>query len=472
MFDLPKKKPWYGCRDLCAKHGDIVYLNVLGQHILVVGSAAVATELLEKRSANTGDRPYNPVLELSGQDLNPVTMSYGPWWRRHRRAIWQFFNPSVVSRYFEAQRVGAHKFIACLWRSPSRVQESIRYTFQGSILKVVYGIDVTHEEDRLLSISAAALEAIQLSTPGHFAVEALPFLRHVPAWFPGAGFQTFFAECKLANDTLKHKLFDDLKGALERGESRPSLAADLLASATVGHTISDLDPEVEEVMKNVCAVSTGHTLEAFCLAMALHPEVQKKAQTELDAVVGPHRLPNHSDSVDLVYISAMVKEILRWHVVAPVGVVHRTLDDDEINGYFIPAGTNIMANVWGILHDPEMFENPFEFRPERFIKDGKLNTSMRNPTEFMPFGFGRRICPGRYFALPSLFINIACLLHVFNIGPPLDESGKPMPIKHEQAHGLVSHVEDLRCTVKPRSAEAEALLQEIAREIGDTVGLA
>lgn len=83
--------------------------------------------------------------------------------------------------------------------------------------------------------------------------------------------------------------------------------------------------------------------------MALYPDVQKRAQAELDAVVGPGRLPDHSDTDALVYINAVIKETLRWHVVLPLGVPHRTLEDDEVNGYFIPAGTTIIANVWYAL---------------------------------------------------------------------------------------------------------------------------
>ncbi len=110
-----------------------------------------------------------------------------------------------------------------------------------------------------------------------------------------------------------------------------------------------------------------------------------------------------------------------------------------------------------ILHDPVTYEDPFAFRPERFIKDGKLDPTVQDPTDYM-FGFGRRhahlssiycstmmtsanrICPGRYLAIPSLFINIASLLHVFDFSLPLDDSGQPVSAKYEEGHGLVRYV--------------------------------
>ena len=82
--------------------------------------------------------------------------------------------------------------------------------------------------------------------------------------------------------------------------------------------------------------------------MAMHPEVQKKAQAELDAVVGPDRLPEHSDREYLPYVNAVCKEALRWTNVVPLGVVHRSMADDEYNGYFLPEGTLFFTNVWSV----------------------------------------------------------------------------------------------------------------------------
>ncbi len=80
--------------------------------------------------------------------------------------------------------------------------------------------------------------------------------------------------------------------------------------------------------------------------MTLFPEVQKKAQAELDAVVGQSRLPQFEDRHSLPYISAVVKELLRWHVVAPIGLPHRIVSDDVFNGYLLPAGATVVANIW------------------------------------------------------------------------------------------------------------------------------
>lgn len=146
--------------------------------------------------------------------------------------------------------------------------------------------------------------------------------------------------------------------------------------------------------------------------MSLYPKVLKTAQAELDAVVGS-RLPEHGDRNKLPYVNAIVKEALRWHVVFPLSLPHNTVADDELDGYFIPAGTIIMPNTWcvgitwlpnddsrsvsdvdirAMLHDPEVFEDPEEFRPERFLRDGELDDTARDPYAFA-FGYGRRQVP-------------------------------------------------------------------------------
>ncbi|EIW59173.1 cytochrome P450 [Trametes versicolor FP-101664 SS1] len=470
MLDIPKNKPWRGYRALCAQYGEMVYMHVLGTPMLVVGSAQLANELLNRRSKNTPDRPPNPVIELSGQDHNPALLPYGQWWRRHRREFWQHFHPGTIHRYLFIQRTCTHRFLGSLLESSTALRENIRYSMQGTILQTVYGADIKDETDVRLFVAADAIEGVGQSTPGHFAVEILPFLRYLPSWFPGAGFQKMFAKCKIANERMKHSLFDEVRQCLDSGELRPGVATDLLMRMTGKRDDqSSLALEDIDIAKNVCAVAvagssdtTGYTLEAFCIAMALYPDVQKRAQAELDAIVGRGRLPDHSDTDALVYINAIVKEALRWHVVFPVGIPHSTLDDDQVNGNFVPAGTTIIANVWDILHDPVTYEDPFAFRPERFIKDGKLDVTVQDPTDYM-FGFGRRICPGRYLAIPSLFINIASLLHVFEFSLPLDDKGYPVSAKYEEGHGLVSPPEGCQCVIKPRSVEAEALIREAYR---------
>ncbi|KAI0670966.1 CyP450 monooxygenase [Trametes maxima] len=463
VFSMPKFKPWEGFRDMCAQYGDIIFMQVPGQSMLVLSSANSAIEYLEKRSANTSDRPQNPVVELTGQSFNLAFMPYGAQWRAHRRTFWQHFHPGTVSKYRPIQRASAHRFLARLLDSPSHLKQHIRHAFSATMLKALYDIEVTGEEDERVRIMDAAVGAITAAAPGDFAVEMFPFLRHVPMWVPGAGFQKIFAECKVANEHLKHVLFDQAKDSLVDQWRRSCILTEMRARSATKDD-SDILPD-EEILKNICifafeagADTTFSITYATFVALALYPEAQQRAQAELDAVVGPYRLPDYTDVDALVYVHALILEVLRWHLVTPLSIPHRTIADDEFRGYFIPAGTTVCVNMWAILHDPEMYDRPNEFLPERFIRDGKLDfTAARDPTTIM-FGFGRRVCAGRYFARNSLFITIASVLHVFTVGLPLDEDGRPIQIKYEQSHGLLSYPVDGRCSITPRSPAAEVLI--------------
>ncbi|EKM51686.1 uncharacterized protein PHACADRAFT_102181, partial [Phanerochaete carnosa HHB-10118-sp] len=167
---------------------------------------------------------------------------------------------------------------------------------------------------------------------------------------------------------------------------------------------------------------TTSTLLTFVLAMSMHPELQKRAQEELDGIVGQDRLPEMEDQDALPFITAIMKECLRWRPVLPLGVAHQSLADDEYKGFYIPAGSVIIGNTWAILHDAERYPDPDTFNPYRFVdREGRLQKDAFDPME--AFGYGRRMCPGRYFALDFMWLAMANILAVFSIQKPVDELG-------------------------------------------------
>jgi len=123
--------------------------------------------------------------------------------------------------------------------------------------------------------------------------------------------------------------------------------------------------------------------------MLLNPKVQKKAQEELDRVIGKGRLPDFSDREDLPYISAVVREVLRLNPPFPFGVPARATQNDEYRGYLIPEGATVVQNIWAICRDPNIYPDPEAFNPDRFLKDGKIDPSVLNPEDRV-FGAGRR----------------------------------------------------------------------------------
>ncbi|KAI0662030.1 cytochrome P450 [Cubamyces menziesii] len=390
-------------------------------------------------------------------------MPYGQQWRDHRRAFWQIFHPAATREYREIQSEKLRTFLAALLESPQYFQQHIRYNFSATVMKLLYDLDAKEKDDEFIAKVEESMALTSEHLTGSHPVDVFPFLRHVPGWVPGAGFQYEFARCKTAVTYVKEAPFALMKAALDRGENVSCSLATLLSRIGGQSTGAEIAYR-EEIIKNVGLIafeggsdSSFSTIVSVFLAMTLYPEVQKKAQAELDAVVGPHRLPGFEDRDALVYINAIVKEALRWHVVFPLSLPHRTIEDDIVDGYFIPAGSLIMPNTWAILHDPEAYDAPEEFRPERFIRDGKLDPSVRAPYAYA-FGYGRRACAGRHFADEALFLTIASVLHVFNIDAPLDDEGRPVKTELRQTNGLLTYPEECRCVVTPRSEEAISLI--------------
>ena len=158
------------------------------------------------------------------------------------------------------------------------------------------------------------------------------------------------------------------------------------------------------------------------MLMAIHPEIQNKAQREIDQLLDGQRLPMLSDQDDLPYITALAKEIYRWHTPLPISIPKSLIEDDEYKGHYIPKGATVMENIWAIFHDPSMYPEPDVFNPERFLKDGRHNPSVRDPGDRV-FGSARRVCPGKFFANRTLFLRFATVLAAFDIELGVNEKG-------------------------------------------------
>ncbi|KAF7798027.1 hypothetical protein EIP86_009239 [Pleurotus ostreatoroseus] len=192
----------------------------------------------------------------------------------------------------------------------------------------------------------------------------------------------------------------------------------------------------------------------------------RKAQDELDAVVGQTRMPTFDDESSLPYVNAMIKESLRWLVVAPIGLPHATTAEDEYMGYRIPQGSTVWANINSISHDPALFLEPEEFNPERF-----LNPSDPRLVDFdLPFGFGRRICPGKALAMQSLFIVISRILWAFHIEPETDADGNPVyPDPNASTSNVTRRPQQFACVLRPRSNDIADMIHEEAQRAEETL---
>ncbi|KAI0772409.1 O-methylsterigmatocystin oxidoreductase [Trametes elegans] len=461
---IPPEQTWLAYRDLSVTHGDVVALQALGQTIIILSSLRAITDLLERRSAIYSDRPASVLAELTGWVWNLAFKRYGDDWRHVRRPLWRHLQPNTVGKYQPVQQREARRFLKRILQDQRDLDRQIKLSFSTTILTAVHGLppkDVTYHYVDILNNSEDGID--ETFAPGAHLVEFLPWLQYLPAWLPGQGWRKKLPEWQAQADAIRDQPYCAAKAALGREDAKTSMMSELYE--TVTQLEGDEAVEQEKIVKETTAVAFGAgvdtsaaTVFAFFCAMILHPGAQKRAQEELDVVIGPDRLPEHADRPALPYIEAMVKEILRWYNVAPLGVSHRCMEEDAYRGWRIPKGSVIVPNAWAMLHDPEVYPEPDAFCPDRFLKNGALDPDVPDP-ETIAFGFDRRICPGRHFANDALFISIASILHVFAIEHALDEHGQPIPVEVKMTSGFLSYLEEFAYSIRPRSKHAEALIR-------------
>jgi cytochrome P450 len=211
--------------------------------------------------------------------------------------------------------------------------------------------------------------------------------------------------------------------------------------------------------------STVAIIESVILALLIYPEVVKRAQEEIDRVVGSDRLPTFEDRANMPYLDGIVREAWRWNPVGPMGLAHKSEEDILHGEYLIPKGSYLLPSLWWFLHDPKDYSEPEVFKPERYM--APLNEP--DPGD-LAFGYGRRSCAGRFFADSSVYITIAQVLAVFNIRKATDAHRKEIPVKLESVVGKVNRPKPYQFKIEPRTPRHTDLLHRMETEMEPASG--
>jgi len=440
----------------------VIYLDVAGQKIVYLNTFKAAIELLEKRSSLYSDRPQSSMMQLMGIERILTLMRYGNEWRLGRRIFHQDFNSTTAAHFQDTQMKYTLGMLGLIRDDPHSFDKHYKYFSSGIILEALYGFGVKPIDDPYVIAVEKGMEDLTKGLlPGAFLVDAFPILKHVPEWFPGAGFKRNAREWGNAFLTCFSEPFAEISQSFEEGTANPSFATSWLTRISNKTT----DPDYRDYFVKLVEITAGtaftagyettsSTLLNFTLYAIQDPEVQRKAHGELDRVIGRERLPDFSDKDSLPFIDAIYKESLRIHPVLPFSLPHAVTTDDQYRGMHIPKASIIYPNVWAMSRDEKEYGPDVDaFRPDRF-----LEADVRDPASYV-FGFGRRICPGRYMAENSVFIAICCILHIFSITRKTNEDGSEVPLDPEWINALVTHLAPFPASFKPRFEGAERLIQ-------------
>ncbi|EJD49819.1 O-methylsterigmatocystin oxidoreductase [Auricularia subglabra TFB-10046 SS5] len=465
IMDMPSSSPWLRFSEWGAQYGEITYLNLFGRHTVILNSLEACRELLEQRGANTGGRPFRVMLDLMGlgKPIQGMTQHQDTArWRYQRRLAYSAFGPQAVKNYHPIHELHVAQFVKRVLDPAADCVAEVRLAIGKIMFAVTYGLPVEDYFDEFLRINEIVGEAFFRTTvPGRYLVESFPILRYVPKWFPGADFKRYAAYISELAERQANLYYDEVKHRVATGTAPPSFVSNSLSAQASGDVKSPLASRQENedtlawaasTMYRAATTTTEQTIFKFLTAMQLHPEIQRKAQQELERVVGTGRLPTIEDRGSLPYVNAVIMESLRWHASLTIGIPHRTIKDDSYKGYFLPKNTNIIFNAWNLsrhAEDDSPLDNPDEFIPERFLSE-KVTRPI-DPQEYT-FGFGRRICPGRHIANDIIFLMISGILSTLWISKPVDEHGNEIPLRVEwTGKDSVSYPEPVKPTFKPRS---------------------
>lgn len=461
--DIPVSRPWHTYAKWTKIYGDIIHFRIYGQHTIILNSVEDVRELFEKCSGLYSDRPRNVMVKLMGWDFNVNLMAYGDNWRRHRRLCQQLFRPkaSLAYRTIQAQKI--HRMLDGLLNYPEHFATHCKTTAAATIMFTVYGHDVSSStEDNYVKLAEQSVRMLSDALlPGAAIVNAIPALRYLPAWLPGVDFKHLAHGVRELTEQLQDAPIDFVKKGIIKGTAGPSVVLDLLETCYMQR---DYD-----VIKRVAASSytagiepIASSITTFFLSMAMYPDAQRKAQDEIDRVVGSNRLPSYDDRTSLPYVEALYREVMRWGPPFPLSTAHAATEDDIYKGYFIPKGATIIANIWAMTRNEEKYPKPDTFMPERFVDEhGNLN----DDDMMFVFGFGRRICPGRHMASATIWLSIVSVLATFNIRKMKDARGNDIPLDGKYSDGMISSPLPFECSITPRSIIAKQLIQEaVSRE--------
>ncbi|XP_047327269.1 trimethyltridecatetraene synthase-like [Impatiens glandulifera] len=435
--------PHRSIHELTLKYGPIMQLR-FGSFPVVVGSSVeMAKVFLKTMDVTFVGRPNLAAGKYTTYNYSDITWSpYGPYWRQARKMC--------LMELFSAKRLDSFEFI--------RVEEL------NSLLKNMFnsaGTSISLKDHlttlSLNIISRMVLGKRYLDQDENSVVSPEEFMKMLDELFLLNGVFTI-------GDSIPWLAFLDLEGYVKRMKilakkfdkfleyvldehiTRRSIDHDKFVAKDMVDVLLQLadDPNLEVKLERhgVKAFtqdllaggteSSAVTVEWAMSEMLKKPETFQKAQEELDRVIGSNRWVQEKDMPNLPYIEAIAKETMRMHPVAPMLVPRESREDCKVAGYDIPRGTRVLVSVWSIGRDPTLWDEPNQFNPDRFI--GKAIDVKGHDFELLPFGSGRRMCPGYSLGLKVIQTSLANLLHGYKWSLPNGMS--PEDLNMDEIFGL------------------------------------
>ncbi|KAL1208321.1 Cytochrome P450 83A1 [Cardamine amara subsp. amara] len=427
------------------KYGPILSYKIGKRTMVVISSAELAKELLKTQDVNFADRPPHRGQEVISYGRRDMGMChFTPYYREIRKmGMNHIFSPTRVATFKHVREEEARRMMDKINKA-SEISEAVdlselMLTFTNSVVcRQAFGKKYNEDGEEMKRF-IKILYGTQSVLGKIFFSDFFPFTRFLDDW---TGQTAYMMECFERQDIYLQEIVDE---TLNPNKVQPETESmiDLLMEIyrnqpfTSEFTIDN----VKAVVMDIVVAGTDTAAAALVWGMTYlmrYPQVMKKAQEEVRDYARENGLTflSEDDVKNIPYFRALVKETLRIEPVIPLLLPRNCIKDTNIAGYDIPAGTTVNVNAWAVSRDKkEWGPYPDEFRPERFLE---MNIDFKGTDyEFLPFGSGRRMCPGMRLGVAMLEVPYANLLLKFNFRLP--DGMKPEELNMDVMPGLAMH---------------------------------
>ncbi|XP_041997434.1 cytochrome P450 71A9-like [Salvia splendens] len=442
LHQFDGRSPHTYLRCLSNKYGPVMSLKLGLRLVVVISSADAVKEIMKSHDAVFSSRPL--LVSLQRLTYNGLDVAFSPYnevWREMRKiSTIHLFGAKQVQSSQPIFKDEVRKMMAKIARDASsstvvNLSETMMSLSSNSICRVAFGKtygDEGYGKNRFFDL----LRETQSLLGGFFVEDYLPWFRWVDRLL---GMNKKLGKNFHDMDSFYEELIEEHMDPNRPKSMEGDIVDILLRMKENGTTSFELTLDhIKALLMNIIAGGSDTVSAALVWAMASlvkKPLLMKKLQAEIRQLAGEKKLIDEKDIEKLPYLRAVVKESLRLYPPAPLLVPRETTKKCSINGYEIEGGSTVYVNAWAIARDPAMWDNEDEFLPERFL-ESDLDPRGQTP-ELIPFGFGRRRCPGIGMAMAEMELALANVVCKFDWELPVGM--KEEDIDFEVLPGITMH---------------------------------
>ncbi|KAG4982580.1 hypothetical protein JHK82_027432 [Glycine max] len=452
---LLTKLPHQAFHNISIRYGPLVYLLFGSKPCVLVSSPEMARQCLKTHETCFLNRPKRTNLDyITYGSSDFVLAPYGPYWSFMKRlCMTELLGGRMLHQHLPIREEETKLFFKSMMKKACfgeevNIGKELAMLANNIITRMALGRrccdDVEGEGDQLIEL---VKEMTELG--GKFNLgDMLWFVKRLDL----QGFGKRLESVRSRYDAIMEKIMKEHEDARKKEMGGDEAVRDLLdilldiyndESSEIGLTRENIKAFIMN-MFGAGTETSATTIEWALAELINHPDIMLKARQEIDSVVGKNRLVEESDILNLPYVQSIVKETMRLHPTGPL-IVRQSTEDCNVNGYDIPALTTLFVNVWAIGRDPNYWENPLEFKPERFLnEEGQSPLDLKGQHfELLSFGAGRRSCPGASLALQIIPNTLAGMIQCFEW--KVGEEGKGMVDMEEGPGMALPRAHPLQC---------------------------